>query len=116
MAPLTRNINLLGAIRCGEMQPVMLARTSKGEAFALRDICPHRLVPLSAGQQVETNGQPTIQCPYHGWQFAAGGQCTHVPALPTFVPPATHCVRRFCPSQVMVRPPPESVLPFASLL
>ena len=27
MAPLTQNINLLGAIRCGEMQPVMLART-----------------------------------------------------------------------------------------
>ena len=27
MAPLTKNINLLGAIRCGEMQPVMLART-----------------------------------------------------------------------------------------
>ncbi len=27
MAPLTRNINLLGAIRCGEMQPAMLART-----------------------------------------------------------------------------------------
>ena len=27
MAPLTENINLLGAIRCGEMQPIMLART-----------------------------------------------------------------------------------------
>jgi alkanesulfonate monooxygenase len=27
MAPLTTNINLLGAIRCGEMQPAMLART-----------------------------------------------------------------------------------------
>lgn len=27
MAPLTHNINLLGAIRCGEVQPVMLART-----------------------------------------------------------------------------------------
>lgn len=27
MAPLTESINLLGAIRCGEMQPVMLART-----------------------------------------------------------------------------------------
>jgi alkanesulfonate monooxygenase len=27
MAPLTKNINLLGAIRCGEMQPIMLART-----------------------------------------------------------------------------------------
>lgn len=27
MAPLTKNINLLAAIRCGEMQPIMLART-----------------------------------------------------------------------------------------
>jgi alkanesulfonate monooxygenase len=27
MAPLTTQINLLGAIRCGEMQPIMLART-----------------------------------------------------------------------------------------
>jgi alkanesulfonate monooxygenase len=27
MAPLTQNINMLGAIRCGEMQPIMLART-----------------------------------------------------------------------------------------
>jgi alkanesulfonate monooxygenase len=27
MAPLTQNINLLAAIRCGEMQPIMLART-----------------------------------------------------------------------------------------
>lgn len=27
MAPLTSQINLLGAIRCGEMQPIMLART-----------------------------------------------------------------------------------------
>jgi len=27
MAPLTEKINMLGAIRCGEMQPIMLART-----------------------------------------------------------------------------------------
>ncbi|MGJ8611215.1 MAG: LLM class flavin-dependent oxidoreductase [Octadecabacter sp.] len=27
MAPLTENINMLAAIRCGEMQPIMLART-----------------------------------------------------------------------------------------
>ena len=31
-------------------QPVMLARTAAGEAFALRDICPYRLVPFSAGK------------------------------------------------------------------
>ncbi|HEX5008067.1 MAG TPA: aromatic ring-hydroxylating dioxygenase subunit alpha, partial [Hyphomonadaceae bacterium] len=62
-------------------QPVMLARTEKGEAFALRDICPHRLVPLSAGQQIETDGKPTIQCPYHGWRFRTDGQCALMPSL-----------------------------------
>jgi phenylpropionate dioxygenase-like ring-hydroxylating dioxygenase large terminal subunit len=62
-------------------QPVMLARTVKGEAFALRDICPHRLVPLSEGRQVDTDGQPTIQCPYHGWRFSTSGQCAHMPSL-----------------------------------
>ncbi len=62
-------------------QPVLLARTKSGEAFALRDICPHRLVPLSAGQQVDTFGKPTIQCPYHGWRFGTDGQCRHMPSL-----------------------------------
>jgi phenylpropionate dioxygenase-like ring-hydroxylating dioxygenase large terminal subunit len=62
-------------------QPVMLARTHRGEAFALRDICPHRLVPLSAGRQVETDGEPTIQCPYHGWRFGMDGGCRHMPSL-----------------------------------
>ncbi len=67
-------------------QPVMLARTAVkdgkgGQAFALRDICPHRLVPLSAGAQVDTDGQPTIQCPYHGWRFGLDGQCRHMPSL-----------------------------------
>ncbi|MDZ4760490.1 MAG: aromatic ring-hydroxylating dioxygenase subunit alpha [Alphaproteobacteria bacterium] len=62
-------------------QPVMLARTAKGEAFALRDICPHRLVPLSAGQQIDTDGAPTIQCPYHGWRFGTDGVCRHMPSL-----------------------------------
>ncbi|MEZ5937304.1 MAG: aromatic ring-hydroxylating dioxygenase subunit alpha [Hyphomonadaceae bacterium] len=62
-------------------QPVLLARTIKGEAFALRDICPHRLVPLSAGRQVDTKGQSTIECPYHGWRFGTDGQCKHMPSL-----------------------------------
>ena len=63
-------------------QPVLLGRTPKGEAFALRDICPHRLVPLSAGKQLETNGAPTIECPYHGWRFGLqDGVCKHMPSL-----------------------------------
>jgi len=76
-------------------QPVMLARTEGGEVFALRDICPHRLVPLSAGRQVMTSGEPTIECPYHGWRFAADGGCRLMPSLAGSEP--------YAPSQVRVR-------------
>ena len=62
-------------------EPVMLGRTSAGEPFALRDICPHRLVPLSEGKQVETDGVPTVQCPYHGWRFGTDGVCKLMPSL-----------------------------------
>ena len=62
-------------------QPVLLGRTQSGEAFALRDICPHRLVPLSSGRQVDTEGHPTVECPYHGWRFGVDGQCKLMPSL-----------------------------------
>lgn len=64
---------------CGE--PVLLARTNAGKVFALRDICPHRLVPLSAGRQLETDGEPTVECPYHGWRFGMDGVCRLMPSL-----------------------------------
>ncbi len=62
-------------------EPVVIGRTPRGEAFALRDICPHRLVPLSAGQQIETQGAWTLQCPYHGWRFGTDGGCRLMPSL-----------------------------------
>jgi phenylpropionate dioxygenase-like ring-hydroxylating dioxygenase large terminal subunit len=62
-------------------EPVMLGRGVDGTVFAIRDICPHRAVPLSAGRQVSHEGQPTIECPYHGWRFGADGQCKHMPSL-----------------------------------
>ncbi|HEX3483791.1 MAG TPA: aromatic ring-hydroxylating dioxygenase subunit alpha [Micropepsaceae bacterium] len=58
-------------------EPVLLARAPDGHAFALRDICPHRAAPLSAGQFKEGD----VECPYHGWRFNAGGQCTQIPSL-----------------------------------
>ncbi len=61
--------------------PVLLGRTVAGEIFALRDVCPHRLVPLSAGQQRETDGAATIECPYHGWRFGTDGVCKLMPSL-----------------------------------
>ena len=61
--------------------PVLVGRTEAGEAFAIRDICPHRLVPLSAGKQIDTDGEPTVQCPYHGWRFGTDGVCKLMPSL-----------------------------------
>ena len=63
-------------------EPVVVGRTPAGDAFAMRDICPHRLVPLSAGKQLETDGEWTLQCPYHGWRFGTGdGVCKLMPSL-----------------------------------
>ena len=48
-----------------------------GSPFALRDICPHRAAPLSAGRLVEGD----VECPYHGWRFGTDGVCTRIPSL-----------------------------------
>jgi len=68
-----------GAMRremlCGE--PVLLGRAKVGEVFALRDICPHRAAPLSAGRIVDG----TVEFPYHGWRFKPDGVCSHIPSL-----------------------------------
>lgn len=64
-------------------EPVVMGRTGDGAPFALRDICPHRAVPLSAGRLArEADGTDTVECPYHGWRFgAADGVCRHIPSL-----------------------------------
>ncbi|WP_373547933.1 Rieske 2Fe-2S domain-containing protein [Chamaesiphon sp.] len=58
-------------------EPIVFGRTHSGEVFALRDICPHRAVPLSCGR---FNGTE-IECAYHGWRFDGAGGCTLIPAL-----------------------------------
>lgn len=62
-------------------EPVLLGRTAKGDVLAMRDVCPHRAVPLSAGRQVQTAGEATVECPYHGWRFGADGVCKLMPSL-----------------------------------
>lgn len=64
-------------------EPVVMGRNPDGSPFALRDICPHRAVPLSAGQlMTEDGGGQTVECPYHGWRFGtADGVCKHIPSL-----------------------------------
>jgi len=59
-------------------QPLVIGRDSQGQAFALRDACPHRGMPLSCGQ---FDGRQ-IECSYHGWRFDAhSGQCQLIPSL-----------------------------------
>ena len=58
--------------------PMLLGRRSDGKVFAMRDLCPHRGIPLSAGW---FDGE-TVQCKYHGWRFEpCGGQCVEIPSL-----------------------------------
>lgn len=58
---------------------IVFGRDKSGKAFALKDNCPHRGVPLSYGHVLD-NGN--IQCCYHGWEFDAEGVCRNIPALP----------------------------------
>ena len=58
--------------------PVLLGRKRDGTLFAMRDLCPHRGIPLSVGW---FDGE-TVQCKYHGWRFEpATGQCREIPSL-----------------------------------
>ena len=71
-------------VRLGKMKaqillgsPLVICRNHHGQPFALRDICPHRGMPLSFG---EFDGD-RLECSYHGWQFDMNGRCQHIPAL-----------------------------------
>lgn len=60
--------------------PLLLGRKSEGALFALRDLCPHRGIPLSAGW---FDGE-TVMCKYHGWRFEpCSGRCEEIPSLTT---------------------------------
>src|ERR1700737_3196593 len=57
---------------------LVLGRTSDGYAFAMRDSCPHRGIPLSYGH---FDGK-TVECSYHGWRFdASSARCVEIPSL-----------------------------------
>lgn len=66
-------------------EPLVIGRTPEGELFALRDICPHRGVPLSAGVLYGAGesgcGEAAVECPYHGWKFRTDGRCAEIPSL-----------------------------------
>jgi phenylpropionate dioxygenase-like ring-hydroxylating dioxygenase large terminal subunit len=61
--------------------PLLVGRRSDRGLFALRDLCPHRGIPLSAGW---FDGE-TVMCKYHGWRFdPCSGRCEEIPSLTSY--------------------------------
>ncbi len=59
-----------------------------GTLAGLRDSCPHRYSPLTAGTVVDN----TLRCAYHGYRFTADGTCVEIPAVDPGLPiPARAC-------------------------
>jgi phenylpropionate dioxygenase-like ring-hydroxylating dioxygenase large terminal subunit len=70
-------------------EPILIGRDAVGTVFALRDLCPHRGMPLSAGA---FDGSE-VECCYHGWRFDTSGRCTAIPSLvpgQSFTPDRIH--------------------------
>lgn len=65
-APLSRKI-------CGK--PIVMYRKLDGSVVALRDACPHRLLPLSLGFREGDN----IRCKYHGMVVTPEGKPCEMP-------------------------------------
>lgn len=66
---------MAGRVLFGE--PMLFGRRTDGSVFAVRDICPHRGVPLRYGI---FDGE-TVRCRYHGWRFGGDGRCVEIPSL-----------------------------------
>ena len=78
--PVTTSSSLaVGRMHSQEMLglPILVCRDRQGQVAAMRNICPHRGMPLSFGH---FDGE-RVECPYHGWQFDTAGRCRHIPAL-----------------------------------
>jgi vanillate O-demethylase monooxygenase subunit len=56
-------------------EPVVLYRLRDRTIVAMKDRCPHRSFPLSAGRLVNDE----IVCGYHGMRYRSDGRCTLVP-------------------------------------
>lgn len=61
--------------------PLMIVRLN-GELVAMSDVCRHFQAQLSLGEirQVAGHGE-CVMCPYHGWSYAADGQCVDIPQM-----------------------------------
>jgi phenylpropionate dioxygenase-like ring-hydroxylating dioxygenase large terminal subunit len=64
----------IGVTRMGEK--MVFWRDIHGRVNCAVDKCPHRGIQLSLGMVVDDH----LQCPFHGFEYDASGQCVYVPA------------------------------------
>jgi phenylpropionate dioxygenase-like ring-hydroxylating dioxygenase large terminal subunit len=55
---------------------IVMYRSADGQVVAMEDRCPHRSMPLSAGELQDDH----IVCAYHGMKFNRDGDCVQVPS------------------------------------
>lgn len=58
-------------------QPLAVFLAESGEVSVVADRCAHRGASLSMGRVCGES----IQCPYHGWEWAGDGSCVRIPSL-----------------------------------
>jgi len=63
-------------------ESIVFYRQENGEPVALEDACPHRKLPLSAGN---LKGD-TVECGYHGLTFDCSGACVAAPTQQGSIP------------------------------
>jgi nitrite reductase/ring-hydroxylating ferredoxin subunit len=58
-------------------EPVVIARTEKGEIKALSSVCQHRAMLVAEGR----GNTRSFLCPYHHWSYALDGRLLGAPAM-----------------------------------
>jgi phthalate 4,5-dioxygenase len=65
-------------------QDFVLFRDALTKRYVLMDrACPHRGADLAFARHEPAEQGGGIRCPFHGWQFAASGQCIQTPGEPS---------------------------------
>lgn len=63
-------------------QSVVVVRVDEQTVKAYHNVCPHRATALATGSGRFQLG--SIVCPFHGWKWDLGGNCTFLPARDEF--------------------------------
>lgn len=82
---LVRDVEEKGLVGARLLDEPLVVYKVDDEIVVANDICTHRGVPLTMGQNKDCRG---VTCAYHGLRFGKDGKCVEVPAHPQNAIPA----------------------------